>query len=395
MSPSEPLKVEILSQGHEVLLGEVPDTNAAWLALELDALGFSLYRHTVVGDTLLDIRDLITEISLRSDLCISTGGLGPTCDDLTSEAASLALETPLELDPIALDQIENWFQRSGRIMPETNRKQAFFPKGARRIDNAFGTAPGFSFVLNRCHFYCLPGVPREMKGMFTTAILPEIKDLSGEPVSVQMVFHTVGTGESSLQALLNAYPLPKEVELGFRTKGLENLVKLRYPSDFDISSTQKEIRALLSEWLFAITQPGDALTSLEGEALKGLGESGYSIFVSEPESLGRVSAALSGSSYFLGGLIPAPKPYPRGTLQEWAYRLSKENEADLVLVQSVHREASDLSPTLTIGLLTPEGFHEDQRRLSQDRNRNLETATSMSLNLIRTVFGSHQSIRKP
>jgi molybdopterin-biosynthesis enzyme MoeA-like protein len=279
-------------------------------------------------------------------------------------------------------------------MPETNRKQALFPHGAQRIDNAFGTAPGFSFILNRCRFYCLPGVPREMKGIFRTRLQAELQQLAEGPVITQTVFHTVGTGESALQALLNTTEIPKAVELGFRTKGLENLVKLRYPSTFNITPLRETIAALLSEWLFAITDPGCPQTSLETETLNALDRSGYSIFLAEPQSLGRVAAILAHSRSFLGGLLPGPKLLPNLELQDWARQLAQETGADLVLVQPPLSETSAMA-TLRVGLLTPQGFQEDQRRLSQDPSRNLETACSLSLNLIRSRLGALENIRKP
>ena len=393
-SSSPSLKVEILSQGHEVLLGEVADTNAAWLAAELDALGFTLSRHHVVGDRLEDIRDLFLEISERSDVCISTGGLGPTCDDLTSEAAALALKVPLQIDTKALEQIELWFQRSGRLMPDTNRKQAYFPKEAKRIDNAFGTAPGFSFVLNRCQFYCLPGVPREMKGMFRAQLQMALQKLVGTPLTSQTVFHTVGTGESALQALLDGYPLPKDVELGFRTKGLENLVKIRYPSHFEVESVRSEITRLLSEWLFAITDPGAPQTSLEAETVKALENSGLTFFLAEPQSLGRVATFLAHCPGFLGGHIPGPNHSSHRELSNWAQQLADETGAELILVQSIQHLIGESLPTLSLGLLTPQGFEQDQRRLSQDSNRNIETACSLSLNLIRRHLEQPTHIRR-
>jgi molybdenum cofactor synthesis domain-containing protein len=122
--------------------GEIADTNAAWLSSELIGLGFDVTRHTAVGDRLEALVDLLREISRRADLCLCTGGLGPTCDDLTAEAVSLAFERPLAMDPTALTQIEDWFSRMNRDMPSVNRKQAMLPAGATRLDNLWGTAPG-------------------------------------------------------------------------------------------------------------------------------------------------------------------------------------------------------------------------------------------------------------
>ena len=135
-------RAEIFSQGDEVVTGEIVDTNAAWLAEALTGMGFEIARHTAVGDRLDELIQLLREIAERADLCVCTGGLGPTCDDLTAEAVSRAFGRPLAMDSVALGQIEDWFRRMGRNMSAVNRKQALLPAGAVRLDNAWGTAPG-------------------------------------------------------------------------------------------------------------------------------------------------------------------------------------------------------------------------------------------------------------
>ncbi|NJD06573.1 MAG: competence/damage-inducible protein A, partial [Methylococcaceae bacterium] len=128
-------KAEILSQGEELLHGDIADTNAAWLSQCLVRLGFDVVRHTAVGDRLDDLMNLLREIAGRSSLCLSTGGLGPTCDDLTAEAFAQAFGRPLKLDTVALAQIEHRYQRLGRAMPASNRRQALLPEGTERLDN--------------------------------------------------------------------------------------------------------------------------------------------------------------------------------------------------------------------------------------------------------------------
>ena len=128
---------EIFSQGEEVITGQVADTNAAWLSQRLVQMGFVIARHTAVGDKLQDLCDLLLEISGRADFCLCTGGLGPTIDDLTAQAVAKAFDCPLQLDPVALAQIERYFLNRNKVMADTNRKQACFPKGVMRLDNAW------------------------------------------------------------------------------------------------------------------------------------------------------------------------------------------------------------------------------------------------------------------
>ncbi|MGR9015000.1 MAG: competence/damage-inducible protein A, partial [Gammaproteobacteria bacterium] len=162
--------LEIFSQGEEVVTGQIVDTNAAWLSEQVVNMGFTVTRHTAVGDKLDDLVDLLKEISIRADCCICTGGLGPTSDDLTAEAVAQASGMPLEFDAVAFEQIRRFFTLRNRSMPESNRKQAMFPKGAERIDNVWGTAPGFSLQIGRCWFAFVPGVPTEMRHLFLESI---------------------------------------------------------------------------------------------------------------------------------------------------------------------------------------------------------------------------------
>ena len=151
--------LEIFSQGEEIVTGQTVDTNAAWLSQKAVACGFTVTRHTAVGDKLGDLIVLLQDIAQRADCCICTGGLGPTSDDLTAEAVASAFNLPLEFDEFAFEQINRFFAHRNRTMPESNRKQAMLPQGAVRIDNEWGTAPGFSLDFGRCWFVFLPGVP--------------------------------------------------------------------------------------------------------------------------------------------------------------------------------------------------------------------------------------------
>jgi nicotinamide-nucleotide amidase len=144
--------LEIFSQGEEIVTGQIVDTNAAWLSQQAVACGFTVTRHTAVGDKLDDLIVLLQDISPRADCCICTGGLGPTSDDLTAEAVAYAFNLPLKFDDIAFEQISNFFAHRNKTMPESNRKQAMLPHGAERIDNEWGTAPGFSLQYGRCWF---------------------------------------------------------------------------------------------------------------------------------------------------------------------------------------------------------------------------------------------------
>src|SRR5262245_1963247 len=135
-----PPRAEILSQGDEVVTGQIADTNAAWLSERLTELGFDVARHTTVGDRRSDLVSVLREIAARCDLCRCTGGPGPTDDDLTAGSVAEAFDRPLQLDAVALGQIEEKFRRFGREMAPVNRRQAELPAGTARLDNDWGTA---------------------------------------------------------------------------------------------------------------------------------------------------------------------------------------------------------------------------------------------------------------
>ncbi len=233
-------RCEIFSQGEEIVTGQTVDSNAAWLSQKLISAGFELTRHTTVGDHLEPLITLLKEISQRADCCICTGGLGPTSDDLTAEAVVAAFNAPLEFDAQAMEQIESIFKLWNRPMPEVNRKQAYFPKGAVRLDNEWGTAPGFTINHGGCQFYFLPGVPSEMKNMFQARVFPRLQESFSLAPLKRVTFRTFGLGESAIQERIESIIFPDEVTVSFRAGLPEVELKLWFPSGYD----EKEIEVL-------------------------------------------------------------------------------------------------------------------------------------------------------
>jgi len=171
------MKAAIVSIGDEVLTGEIPDTNAAWLAERLFALGIEFDRHVTVGDVEAEIESVLREAAARAHLVVTTGGLGPTEDDLTRHAVAKVAGAPLELHEASLAHIEERFRRYGRTMPPRNRIQAMIPAGAIVLHNSEGTANGFVVRCGDAHIAALPGVPHEMKAMFENRLVAFIEGL--------------------------------------------------------------------------------------------------------------------------------------------------------------------------------------------------------------------------
>src|SRR5918911_176302 len=198
---------EILAVGTEVLLGDLVDTNTAWLSARLAALGVSVYRHVTVGDNKQRIVAALLEASSRADLVITTGGLGPTSDDLTNECLGLAAGHQMVEYPEARRHVDEMFARFGREPTSSNYKQALFPEGSRLIPNPLGTAMGALLELDGALVATFPGVPIEMKRMFEETLESLIKSRTDGSIVSRTLWFT-GIGESALaekvQDLLDA-----------------------------------------------------------------------------------------------------------------------------------------------------------------------------------------------
>ena len=295
-----PLTAEILSQGDEVITGQTVDSNAAWLAEQLTSLGIQVVRHSSVGDDAAAIAGLIAEASTRSRLVLCTGGLGPTADDLTAEAVAAAADVPLCFDQQAMAQIERLYQRFGKPMAATNRKQAMLPQGCLRLDNRWGTAPGFALSLGDAWLACMPGVPREMRKMFAARVVPELQRRFTLSPGHLITLRTVGVGESRLQQMLGDWR-HDQVSLGYRVQAPEVQVKLRFPAGF--SAAQRDaiadsvaapigIGVYSREGYGRDTGPQGALAEV---LLQLLATSGLTLAVAEQGVGGALTAMLHGS----------------------------------------------------------------------------------------------------
>ncbi|MCJ8503065.1 competence/damage-inducible protein A [Desulfatitalea alkaliphila] len=223
------MRAEIVATGDEIRTGALVDSNSAHIADQLEQAGIEVTRHHAVGDDLPVLVALLHEIGARAEVAVVTGGLGPTEDDLSAAAAARALGVGLVLDQQALEEIEAYFTRRGRPMTASNRKQAMFPEGARRLPNPIGTAPGFRVVIGGCAFYFLPGVPHEMRRMLQEQVLPDLHTMQGAVRDFRLtrVISTFGLPESvvgeKVAAIHQYFP---DIKLGLRAKFPEIQVKL-------------------------------------------------------------------------------------------------------------------------------------------------------------------------
>ena len=220
---------EILVTGDEIRTGALIDSNSAHIARAMMDCGVHVVRHQSVGDDLDDIVLILKEISRRADVAVVTGGLGPTSDDRTAEAAAKAAGVELEMDREALSTVEVFFKARQRKMSDTNRKQAYIPQGAKCLSNPIGTACGFSLRIAGCTFFFLPGVPREMHRMLAESVLPRISGLfGGTPTLFQVqTISTFGLPESNTAERLSGFETEfPDIQLGLRAKFPEIQIKL-------------------------------------------------------------------------------------------------------------------------------------------------------------------------
>ena len=195
------MTVELISVGTEILMGNIVNTNAAWLAKECAALGMSCFYQSVVGDNEERLKEQMKTSLERSDVVILTGGLGPTTDDLTKETAALLMGKKLVTDQHSLERVEAYFQVRGIEMTENNKKQALVPEGARVLDNDNGTAPGLILESGEKCMILLPGPPNEMKPLFEAQVKPYLKALS-PCVLYSRTVKLCGIGESKAAAMV-------------------------------------------------------------------------------------------------------------------------------------------------------------------------------------------------
>jgi len=253
----------ILSIGDELVLGQTVDTNSAWLSQQLSAVGFAVAAHLTVADDQRAIEQAIEESVGRCDVLLISGGIGPTEDDLTRQALAAVMNVPLELDERWLAQLRKFFDRLGRSMPEGNKIQAMIPRGTTMIFNHAGTAAGIDATYvsgdqkTVCRVFVMPGVPKEMKSMFTRDVLPHARQMGGGAVILSRTLHTFGSGESAVAEKIGPQMMRgRNPSVGTTVSG--GVVSVRINSSFgshdeaarELASTEAACRAALGDLVY-------------------------------------------------------------------------------------------------------------------------------------------------
>jgi nicotinamide-nucleotide amidase len=288
------MNAEILSIGTEILLGEITDTNATWIARQLRDIGVNVFYVTAIGDNEGRITEALRHSLSRSDLIITTGGLGPTVDDVTRQSVAAATDRELVFHQDLLDHIAARFERFGVTMTNNNRQQAYVPADAIIIENPVGTAPCYIVESESGVVISLPGVPREMKYLMEHSVLPYLREKMGLPRIIKaLILRTAGIGESSLDDQIGQFMTQSNPSVGLAAHSGQTDIRITARADNEadadalIAETEGKIRALVDRHIF-----GTDSDSLDAVVTRYLTENNLHLAVCEAGTNGSLGAQL-------------------------------------------------------------------------------------------------------
>lgn len=311
------MKAEILTIGDEILIGQIVNTNAVWIAQELNRIGIQVAHMASVSDNETAIFDALISASGRAQFVFITGGLGPTKDDITKKVLADFFNTKLIIDETVLSDVTKFFALRNKTVTEINRNQALVPQGCRVIRNLNGTAPAMWFEKKGCVYVSMPGVPYEMKSLMSNDILPLIKQNFKLPFIYHKTVLTQGIGESYLAEKIEdwedelsekgiklAYlPQPGIVRLRLSIHG-ENENEIKESVELEISKLNK----LIPEFVFGYEEFGQETPTIQSIVVDLLLKINKTVSLAESCTGGHVAALLTSipgvSSVFAGGLVP-------------------------------------------------------------------------------------------
>lgn len=303
------MKAELIFTGTELLLGEILNTHAQYLGEQLAAQGIEIILHTTVGDQWDRLAQVLTQALERADLVITTGGLGPTTDDLTKDTVARVLGVPMVLDQSSLDRIRDYMARRGMIMPENMVRQAYFPAGARVLPNPMGTAPGALLELRGKVLILLPGPPGELKAMFEESVAPYLGTLDIRGLIMRTrVLKVTGIYESAVQQRIGDLGGQGNPGIAYLAKPGEVHIRVSAQApdaataDRLVSELMEKIRDRLAGYIFGLDD--DVLEEVVGRLVM---QNSLTLALAESCTGGLIAARLTSipgsSDYFLGSVV--------------------------------------------------------------------------------------------
>jgi nicotinamide-nucleotide amidase len=342
------MQSEIITIGDEILIGQVVDTNSAWIAQQLNSIGLRVKQISSVSDSLDHIMTALAQAESRADIILLTGGLGPTSDDLTKPALCRYFNTGLRFDECVYHDIEQLFKSQGRPVSELNRRQAEVPAIATSIYNKRGTAPGFWIEQNSKLFISLPGVPYEMKPMVSDFVLPRLKERFSLPPLIHRTVLTQGLAESALAERIRSWEqtLPSHIRLAYLPAA--GRVRLRLSASGSPDRVSAEIDQQISRLMPLIDEYvyGFDDDTLPGRVGQELLRQNATLVVSESCTGGMVCHLITSvpgsSAYFKGGLITYSNELKQHLLQVEASVLEQHGAVSKETVTAMATHARSL-----------------------------------------------------
>lgn len=310
--------VEIITIGDELLIGQVVDTNSAWMGQQLNLAGFKVKQITSVSDEEQHILSALDEAVKRADVILITGGLGPTKDDITKTTLCKYFNTSLVFNEEAYKIIEQLFKIRGRAVTPTNRTQAEVPANCTVLQNKNGTAPGMWFEHNNKIFVSMPGVPYEMKSMMADDVIPRLKALFETPNIVHQTVLTQGVGESFLSDMIADWEtqLPPYMKLAYLPSA--GMVRLRLTAVSKAADLQQQVDEQIKKVMplierFVYGYDDDTLQELVGKLL-----------LKKNQTLALAESCTGGYISHLITSVPGSSVYYKGSLVAYAYEIKEE-----------------------------------------------------------------------
>lgn len=412
------MNIEILSIGDELLIGQVVNTNAATIAETLNEEGYKANWISTIGDEEEDIKQALKIASGRADVVISTGGLGPTSDDITKEVLVDFFGGELLFDEQLFRHVKEYFEKRNRPLLESNRRQAYVPNRAEILPNEIGTAAGLKFQYNNTHFFFLPGVPFEMERLMKNAVIPQIRDHFPQSLRVQKTLMTFGMGESFIAEriaqieknmpanLKLAYlPSPQRVRLRLTANGNN-----KNEATKELQHQVQKIKEAIPELVFG--EDGQELEEVAGAILR---DKNLTLATAESCTGGTIAQLITSvpgsSAYFTGSVVAYSNAIKEKLLQVDATSIQEHGAVSSVvaeqMAEGVRRlQGADVAVS-TSGIAGPEGGTADkpvgtvwiglsiQGKISSqkmvfgnDRKRNILRSSYYALNMLRLKLNS-------